>query len=391
MARWPELDSYIEDAVSKGVPQLAAAVVGPDRLIYRGSRQRGVDGSQTRPSHAPAVYWLASMSKLVTAIAVLQLWERELLQWDAPVAAWLPELASPSVLEGFSGQEPVLRPAASPITLRQLMTHQSGLGYPIWQSNIARYISQRGIPMPGSGKIESLALPLVFDPGASWMYGIGLDWAGQIVERVSGKTLQAYFQEEIFEPLGMRDTSFLVSASMRERMVELMSMDDAGAMAPIERSFAAPETFMGGSGLYGTEEDFSRLLTALLRGGELAGQRILRAETVDLLLQPQVRGTHIGVLRTAMPRVAADVDLHAGAESGWALGGLVNLQAGESGRSPGSVGWAGAANTFFWIDRKRSVAVQVMMQMLPFANPLALKTLAGAEELICRILDDRPG
>ncbi|RIJ00240.1 class A beta-lactamase-related serine hydrolase [Achromobacter sp. K91] len=391
MARWPELDSYIEDAVSWGVPQLAAAVVGPDGLIYRGSRQQGADGSPTRSSEAPAVYWLASMSKLVTAIAVLQLWERDLLQWDAPVATWLPELASPSVLEGFSGQEPALRPAASPITLRQLMTHQSGLAYPIWQNDIARYISQRGIPMPGSGKIESLALPLVFDPGTSWMYGIGLDWAGQIVERVSGKTLEDYFQEAIFQPLEMRDTSFLVNASMRERMVDLMSRDDTGAMAPVERSFPTPETFMGGSGLYGTEDDFSKLLTALLRGGELAGRRILRTETVALLLQPQVSGTHIGILRTAMPRVAADVDLHAGAESGWALGGLVNLQVGAAGRSAGSVGWAGAANTFFWIDQKRGVAVQVMMQMLPFANPLALKTLAGAEELICGILDNLPG
>lgn len=148
---------------------------------------------------------------------------------------------------------------------------------------------------------------------------------------------------------------------------------------------------MGGSGLYGTEDDFSKLLTALLRGGELAGRRILRTETVALLLQPQVSGTHIGILRTAMPRVAADVDLHAGAESGWALGGLVNLQVGAAGRSAGSVGWAGAANTFFWIDQKRGVAVQVMMQILPFANPLALKTLAGAEELICGILDNLPG
>lgn len=390
MARWPDLDRYIEDAVSGGVPQLAVTVIGPDRLIYRGSRQRAKDDCHTSAPAAPAVYWLASMSKLVTAIAVLQLWERGLVQWDAPAATWLPELESPSVLGGYRGEEPILRTAARQITLHQLMTHQSGLGYPIWHGDLVRYIGQHGIPMPGSGKIESLALPLLFEPGTSWMYGIGLDWAGQIVERVSGKTLEAYFQEEIFQPLGMRDTSFLVSASMREKLVDLMAADEAGVMTPIERSFSAPETFMGGSGLYGTEEDFSRILTALLRGGELAGQRILRSETVDLLLQPQVRGTHVGVLRTAMPRIAADVDLHPGAESGWALGGLVNLQASASGRSPGSVGWAGAANTFFWIDRARGVSVQVMMQMLPFANPLALKTLAGAEALICNILDGRP-
>ncbi|HCE9338587.1 TPA: beta-lactamase family protein [Pseudomonas aeruginosa] len=382
MARWMDLDGYIKDAAAAGGPPLSVTVAGKEGVLYCSG------AAQDRP--AP-VYWLASMTKLVTAIAVLQLWEQGRVQWDEPVARWLPELAAPRILTGYRGEEPVLRAAQGEITLAQLMLHQSGLSYPIWNADLARYIGQQGIPMPGSGKIAALDLPLTFEPGTSWAYSIGLDWAGLLVERISGRRLDACFRESIFQPLGMVDTAFEVSADMQRRMVDLLAIEADGTHKVIERSFTPPETCMGGAGLYGSEADFSRLLMALLGQGVLGGQRILQPDSVALLLRPQIRGRDIGVMHSAMPAVSADVDLYPGQESGWALGGQVNLQLAHAMRSPGSVGWAGAANTYFWIDPQRQAVALVMMQMLPFANPLALRTLGAVEGLVCQALDARSG
>lgn len=382
MARWMDLDRYIKDAMAVGGAPLSVTVAAKEGVLYRS------DAGQERP---PPVYWLASMTKLVTAIAVLQLWEQGRVQWDAPVAQWLPELAEPRILKGYRGEEPILHVAHGTISLAQLMLHQSGLSYPIWNTDLARYIGQQGIPMPGSGKIAALRLPLMFEPGTGWAYSIGLDWAGQLVERISGQRLEEYFQAHIFQPLGMYDTAFQVSASMQARMVDLLALDADGQRKVIERSFTPPETCMGGAGLYGSEADFSRLLRALLGQGALDGKRILHADSVALLLRPQVRGRDVGVMHSAMPAVSADVDPYPGQESGWALGGLVNLQGAKGMRSAGSVGWAGAANTYFWIDPERQAAALVMMQLLPFANPLALKALSEVEGRICRALDTCSG
>lgn len=159
-----------------------------------------------------SVFWIASMTKAVTTAAAMQMVEQGKLVLDQPASEILPELASPKVLEGFDAAgTPQLRPAKRAITLRQLLTHTAGYTYDIWNGNTGRYEKYANLPGIISCKNEALKTPLDFDPGNRWEYGINIDFAGKMVEKVSGERLEGYFREHIFGPLGMADTSFKLS------------------------------------------------------------------------------------------------------------------------------------------------------------------------------------
>jgi methyl acetate hydrolase len=178
-----------------------------DGRVYQGAFGRRVLPEGPAMA-ADTVFWIASMTKAVTSAAAMQLVEGGELSLDGPIADVLPELASPQVLEGFDATgEPKLRPARRPITLRHLITHTAGFGYAIWNSDIGRYIERTGTPDIISCQNGALSLPLIFDPGDRWDYGINIDWVGKAVERASGQQLGEYFAERLFSPIGMKETA----------------------------------------------------------------------------------------------------------------------------------------------------------------------------------------
>src|SRR5262249_21679863 len=181
----------------------------------------------------------------------------------------VPELASAKVLEGFDAAgKPRLRPAARPITLRHLLTHTAGFGYEIWVPEIAQYQAATGTPGITTCTNAALTTPLLFDPGDRWEYGINIDWAGKMVEAASGQKLDRYFQENIFGPLGMKDTSFKISASQRARLARIHQRGDGGALAPVDLEMPQdPEFLMGGGGLYGTASDYLAFALMIMQGG----------------------------------------------------------------------------------------------------------------------------
>src|SRR5204862_3560663 len=201
-----------------GVVAMAATRNGP---VYQGGfgRRALPDGAAMTDD---SVFWIASMSKAITSAAAVQLVEQGKLALDQPIAEVLPELAAPQVLEGFDAAgEPKLRPARRPITLRHLITHTAGFVYDIWHADMLRYREAKGIPDIFSCKNAALMLPLAFDPGERWEYGINIDWIGKAVERVSGQKLGDYFAERLFGPIGMRDTGFKLMPERRARLVGL--------------------------------------------------------------------------------------------------------------------------------------------------------------------------
>ena len=206
-----------EGTESRNVPGAAVAAVFPDGEIVSvaaGARDTA-NGAAMRPD---TVVWIASMTKAITAAAAMQLVERDRLSLDAPVASVLPQLANVQVLEGFAADgTPNLRPARGAITLRHLLTHSSGFVYDMWNADMARYLEVSGKPGIISCAAAALELPLVFDPGTAWDYGIGIDWVGKAVEAVSGETLGAWLAENLFGPLGMRDTGFRIRDDQRAR------------------------------------------------------------------------------------------------------------------------------------------------------------------------------
>ena len=228
---------------------------------------------------------------------------------------------------------------------------------------------------------------MLFDPGDRWEYGISVDWIGKMVETVSGQKLDRYFQDNIFGPLGIKDTSFKVSASQRARLASVHQRDDKGALAPIEFGLPEePEFLMGGGGLYGTARDYLTFTQMILQGGTLNGVQVLRRETVDLMSQNHIAQLDVPTMKTAAPGLSNDVDLFPGMRKGWGLSFLINTQDAPTGRSAGSLAWAGLANTYFWIDRTKRVSGVFLSQVLPFYDTTAIDLFAKFETEIYKAL-----
>jgi CubicO group peptidase (beta-lactamase class C family) len=323
------------------------------------------------------IFWIASMAKALTGVAAMQLVEQGRLSLDQNASDIFPELAAVQVLEGFEADgAPRLRPAKRPITLRHLFTHTSGYGYDNWNTEMLRYMRHTGLPGASSGNPIALSVPMLFDPGERWEYGISIDWLGRIVDALSGKTLDAYFREHIFAPLGMHDSSYLLSPEHKTRFAQLHRRNADGTLTPTDERRPleqAPEFFPGGGAVQGTGRDYIRFLRALMGGGSLDGVRILKAETVALMSRNHIAVPGAGILKAANPHMTHDLDSFPGQRTGWGLSFLSNLEDVPGRRSAGSLTWAGMGNTYFWLDPKRQVAGVLMTQILPFADPAVLR------------------
>jgi methyl acetate hydrolase len=386
MATLKNVDTMFTQAVeSKQMPGIVAVAATDKGTVYEGAFGTREIG-KSAPMTLDTVTWIASMTKAITATAVMQLVERGKLSLDRPAADVVPDLARAQVLEGFdSAGRPRLRAPQRPITLKHLLTHTAGFAYEIWRQEIARYQEVTNTPGITTCTNAALTTPLLFDPGERWEYGINIDWAGKMVEAVSGRKLDRYFQENIFEPLGMKDTSFKLSASQRGRLSAMHQRDDKGVLAPIEFALPEePEFLMGGGGLYGTAADYLAFAQMIMRGGTYKGAQVLRPETVDLMGQNHIGPIEVGVLKTAMPPLSNDVELFPGMSKKWGLSFLINTQTAATGRSAGSLAWAGLANTYFWIDRTKRVCGVFLSQLLPFYDHTAIDLFGRFETEVYR-------
>jgi methyl acetate hydrolase len=382
MPEFPQIDQVLKTAIDRGdVPGVVAMAATREGQVYQ-----GVFGKRALPDGAAmtadSVFWIASMTKAITSTAAMQLVEQGRLALDRPIADVLPELASPRVLEGFDAAgEPRLRPARRPITLRHLITHTAGFTYAIWNSNIGRYIEKTGTPDIISCQNAALSLPLIFDPGDRWDYGINIDWIGKAVERVSGQRLGEYFAERLFGPIGMKDTAFKLTPGHRARLVGMHARGEDGALAPI--SFAMPEEpefEMGGGGLYSTASDYLAFQQIFLNEGRAVSRQVLRPETVRMMAENATGDLNVGLLKTVAPSYSNDAEFFPGMVKKWGLGFMISTAQVPGGRSPGSLAWAGLGNTYFWIDPAKGIAGVILMQLIPFADPKALGLLEGLEK-----------
>ncbi|HEY3061348.1 MAG TPA: serine hydrolase domain-containing protein [Chloroflexota bacterium] len=365
------------------VPGIVALAANRDGIIYEGAfgeRQLGGGTEMTLDS----VFWIASMTKALTTVAALQLVEQARLSLDSPISTVLPRLKDVQVLEGFDQQGmPRLRPPARPITLRHLLTHTAGFGYDIWNADIGRYMAHAGLPSVSECKNAALTTPLVFDPGDRWEYGINIDWAGKAVEAVSGLSLDAYLRHNLFEPLGMRDTGFVLGTHQRARLVSMHVRDSAGALTPIAFEVPQePEFFMGGGGLYSTGPDYLRFLRMLLNQGTLDGEQVLKSDTVDKMFANQIGDIDAGVMYTTNTKSSLDHNPYPGMPIRWGLGFMITMEPTPHGRSGGSVAWAGLANTYYWIDAAQGIAGVIMTQILPFVDPKVMQLYGRFERAI---------
>ena len=383
------IDAVLQQAVESGdVPGVVAAVADDSGVVYEGAFGKRTLGAEPAMT-ADTVFRIASMTKAVASVALMQLYERGKFGLDQPAGEILPELASVEVLDGFDdGGQPCLRPMKRPVTPRQLLTHTAGFTYEMWNADLKRYQETTGREGVLGGKKAGLRMPLVCDPGTRWEYGVNTDWVGLLVEALSGQTLATYLDANVFAPLGMTDTRFHRTPEQETRTAGVHQRSVDGTLTPstVELVRDDAEYDSGGHGLHSTAADYLKFQRMLLGRGSHNGARILEPDTVALMGENHIGALDVGRMSSVAPAVSNDVQFASGIVHKHGLGFLINTAEYPGGRAAGSLAWAGLLNTYYWIDPTHRVAGVILTQMLPFFDVKVIPTYDRFEKAAYRAL-----
>ncbi|WP_457301937.1 serine hydrolase domain-containing protein [Phyllobacterium sp. P5_D12] len=379
-----ELQRIVDFSVAMGdAPFLVAMVCDSDGVRFSGASGDAAPGLRADEN---TVFRIFSMSKPYCAVAIMMLIERGLLGPDTPVADIVSQFSQIGVLDGYQDGKAILRPPKAQATVRHLATHTSGLEYEFWNPNVAEYIERTGHPSIINGTLQSMCYPMMSEPGTRWGYGPSIDWLGLVVEAVDGRRIDKFCTEEIFEPLGLRNTYFEVDDVARTNLCAVSGRSADGEFAEVLMDPPSHPEFYGmGTALYSTAPDYLRFLRLFLNGGELDGNRILSSASIDEMFTDQMNGLSFSRMVSCAP-VTADVDPFPGTRHTHTFGFLRNEDDIPGMRGAGSVGWAGVLNSHYWIDRTSNVAAVFMSQSLPFCEPGLMKRYEQFERCVYRYL-----
>ncbi|TVQ30950.1 MAG: class A beta-lactamase-related serine hydrolase [Geminicoccaceae bacterium] len=372
------------------VPGVVAMVTDRKGNIYEGAAGvRRMGGDQ--PMTPDTVFAIFSTTKAITGTAVLQLVEEGKLDLDAPAERYAPDIGKLQVVDGFDAQgEPRLRAPKRPVTTRMLMLHTGGFGYDFFNETYNRLAQEKGQPSVVTASKAALLTPLLFDPGDKWEYGSNIDWCGQVVEGITGKRLGQVFEERIFQPLGMTQTSFAPSPALLQRMASMHARGADGALTAMDFALPnPPEVDMGGHGLHATVGDYMRFIRMWLNDGMGEHGRVLKPETVRMAEQNHLGEKKITMLPGVIPSLSNDAEFFPGLSKSWSFTFMVNDEEAPTGRPAGALGWAGLANLFYWIDRQNGNGGFWATQILPFGDPVSFVGYLDFETAFYRSLQGR--
>jgi methyl acetate hydrolase len=362
------IESMLTEAVGAGdAPFLVAMTANSQGITW--SRAAGT-AAENQAADENTLFRIYSMTKAVAALAAMMLVDRGQLDIETEVEKILPEFSRIQVLEGFDDDVPVLRAPGSRCTVRQLLTHTSGFMYETINPDLLKYLAVTGKPAIMDGPIEGLFYPMIADPGTRWSYGIGMDWVGRIIEAIDGRRIDVFCQEEIFGPLGLKNTVFEIDDEHKEHLAQVSVRLPHGPFLPIEFGPPVkPDFYSMGGGLYSTASDYANFLRLFLNGGALNGVRLINEKTLDWMLENHIGDLQVTTLTNAVGAVGLVVDLLPGTRKTHSLGFMRTEEDREGMRGAGSQGWCGVLNTHYWFDRKTDVAAVYMTQMLPLGDP----------------------
>jgi methyl acetate hydrolase len=382
------LDALLQQSVGRrgGVPGVVAMVTDSGSNFYEGAagvRELG----KNEPMTLDSVFAIFSTTKALTGTLAMQLVEEGRLGLADEAGRYVPEIDELQVLTGFdAGGRPQLRAPKRKVTVNDLMLHTSGLCYEFFSADDLKYRAAREIPTVVSGTFESIRTVLLHDPGAAWTYGVNIDWLGRIVEKLRDKRLSEVMRERLFDPLGMKEIGFRMTEAMKARRAVIHDRAADGKLTPLADLVLPdpPPMDMGGHGLYSTVGEYMKFIRMILAGGSGPNGRVLKAQTVDAMAKDGLGalGLSVGGWVTSVPALSNSGEFFAGTEKGWGYTFLVNRERTPSGRSPGSLMWAGLANSFFWIDRSAGIGGYFATQLLPFQDAVAYPTFVEFETAV---------
>ncbi len=369
------IDAVLVDAVSGDprVPGVAAVVTDRDRDIYVGAEGvRSLDSDVAMTSDT--VCAIFSTTKAIAGTVCLQLVQEGKLDLDAPAKDYAPAIGELDVIDGFADDgSPRLRAPKRDITTRMLLLHTAGFGYDFFNETYNRLAQEQGQPSVITASHASINTPLLFDPGERWEYGSSIDWAGQVVEGITGQRLGEAMKERVLDPLGMSSTSFRLTDDMRGRLAKIHQRADDGSLTPLDLVLEQdPEVHMGGHGLYSTALDYAKFIRMWLNDGAGPDGPILSPETVEMAVQNGLGEMKIKGLPGVIPALSNAAEFFPGMPKSWALTFMLNDEPAPTGRPANALAWAGLANLYYWIDRHNGIGGFWATQILPFVDPASV-------------------
>ena len=389
-----KLDSLFEEVVdSKAVPGIAAAVYDASgKALYSkafGTNNLDDPAAKAYSTATPTVMF--STTKLVACTAALQLVEQGKLSLSDLAEKYVPDIAKIQVVDGVDSEGKLkYRAPSQKITVLNLFTHTSGFTYDFFDKDTLTYRIENG-HSPGTymeGNYDFFKAPLAHDPGATYTYGISIDWLGFIVEAISGMSLDKYVDKNILQPLGLKNTKPFFDDDGSDHLVcHLRGEDGKLTAAPPLQPNPKAEKFGGGHYLASTLDDYCQFLLAIInKGTHPNGAKILEAKTVDEYLFkdyiPQIcSNENVGTVPSTIPQLTSTGKLLPGAELGWSCGMMINNTDVPGGRKVGSGAWAGLGNLYYWVDPKGDRLGLIMTSVLPFFDETVLKLFDTLEKV----------
>ena len=370
------IDRMFQTAVAaREIPGVVAAVMNKDQILYLKAfgKQDVARGVSMSPD---TVFRIASMTKPVTSVGIMMLHEQGKLRLDDPAGSYLPAYGARDVLETFNKEDATYttRPAKGEMTIRHLLTHTSGLSYPFTSPTILAIQTKTGK--------DPKELPLLFDPGTKWNYSPATAVLGDIVEKVSGQSLEAWDQARIFRPLGMVHTTYRPTPEQVARLATIHQREPTGLVESPNLREYTPDV-RGDGGLVSTASDYSVFVQMFLNEGSWHGTRLLKRETVRLMTSNQIGSVVVDTMPAAIPSRSAQFPFGAGKDK-FGLGFQIAVTDGTPAheRGAGSYTWAGIYNTHFWVDPKNGIGAVMLTQVLPFYNATSMDVMKRFENLI---------
>ncbi len=366
----------LKAAIDKGeIPGVVAAITNKEQVLYLKAFGRQ-DVAQNIPMSKDTVFRIASMTKPITSVAVMMLYEQGKLRLDDAAGNYLPSLKGREVIATFNEKDATYttRPAKQEMTIRHLLTHTSGFGYDSTSPTILS-IEQK------TGKDER-DMPLLFDPGTRWLYSHSTAALGDIVEKLTGQSLEDFYQANVFRTLRMVDTSYLLPPEKAGRLVTRYQREATGLVENPNPPKYTPAP-RGDGRLLSTASDYAAFLQMLLNEGSWHGARLLKPESVRLMTSNQIGSLVVEEMPSVIPRQSARFPIGAGKDK-FGLGFQITVTDGSftHERSAGSYSWAGLHNTHFWVDPKKGIGVVLLIQVLPFYDATCMEVMKRFERLI---------
>jgi len=371
-----EIDSYLERAVrTTKIPGIVAIVVDRNKVIYTGSFGYQNVGADI-PMSLDTIFDIASMTKPISAAAIMILVEEGRLNLDDRISKYFPKFSDIAVVSSIKGDGSyLLRKPTREITIRDLMSHSSGLAYGFSNKIVYRLNGGRAFA-------DNADIGLLYDPGSSWSYGTGIGIVARVVEMISGQPFDDFLRKRVLQPLGMVDTDYVVAPEDRVRVATVHESTGSG-LVEIPVPEVIESSVSGNGGLYSTALDYAKFVQLFLnRGVTREGLQLLSEESIRSMGQDQLGHIRISLQDGPIPSISRVFPLGAGRD-GFGLGFQVTgPHEEEMTRSPGSMSWAGLLNTQFWIDRQKGIGAILLMQYLPFYDDDAIAILSGFEQRI---------